>query len=828
MAFSVGCRPSEGPPPAPGELDALPDGKPATGLPDSAGLPGESLVAPAGVPDGRAVLNDMVAAYKAAASYGDQGYVEVRHSELGPPEQFDYLVAMVRPNKVRIQAYDGIVASDGEKLRAMIRSASGRMLEQDAPRELSPAAIYTDFHLLDALAMGPTQTFSWMPIQLILLLADDPLKTLLYECQEPVSIEPAAIDNRLCHRVVARRPSGTCVFWIDQETSVLRRFEFPADLFRMMLAQGSQIPPEQLQDLAIVAEFKNAELDGVIDAVAFAFEAPPDTRVTDDYMGGDLLGQPAPEFSVVDLEGNAVTRDALAGKVAVIDFWATWCGPCRQTLPELETVYQKYQENDKVAFLAVSIDEPDVDDPQVQATFDDLKVTVPIARDKPKEAASAFRVESIPCLFLIGSDGTVEFQKIGGAPPGAAAEELTDKIEKLLAGTSVYEDALAQLRRAYETQQKWFAEFVDMCVSQGLFLSPGMMQSAMRRAEILPRSEPASLRLTPLWNCTELAQPGNILVVERAEGPPRILVLEQASSIAEIAPAGNVVSLRPLGAPQNEPVMVLRTAVGEDGARLFAGSATGALRAHLWDDDFKLRFSFPPDATENRHPGIADVRLADLDGDGTLEMALSYFGEVGVQGVSLEGKRVWANRSVVGSLRIAVLAPDDQGKAGLLCMESPEGMAERLVILDGQGERQGEVIVPNRAFVWIEAADLDGDGRPELCGFCPSQQMHLDAVGFDLDGKELWSHPMPRGMHQHQVEAITPGRLLADQPGQWLLAGADGSIRIVDADGKLIDSFAYGATLTGLATASWDGKQVLLVATTNGVDAWQVEPSAQP
>ena len=87
---------------------------------------------------------------------------------------------------------------------------------------------------------------------------------------------------------------------------------------------------------------------------------------------------------------------------------------------------------------------------------------------------------------------------------------------------------------------------------------------------------------------------------------------------------------------------------------------------------------------------------------------------------------------------------------------------------------------------------------------------------------------MPQGMHRHQIEAVTTGDLLPEKPRHWLLAGADGTIHLVAADGKPIDSFAYGTELTGLATAQWDGKHVLLVSTVGGVDAWQVEPPETP
>jgi hypothetical protein len=97
------------------------------------------------------------------------------------------------------------------------------------------------------------------------------------------------------------------------------------------------------------------------------------------------------------------------------------------------------------------------------------------------------------------------------------------------------------------------------------------------------------------------------------------------------------------------------------------------------------------------------------------------------------------------------------------------------------------------------------------------------ALGLNLHGDALWTHPLPPGMHEHAIEPVVAGRLLPGPTGQWLLAGADGSVHVISSSGDVIDRFNYGAALTGLATAKLDDRHVLLVATGEGVDAWQVE-----
>ena len=89
-----------------------------------------------GTPAARSVLNDMVAAYKKAASYSDMGYIELQYQLDGQPmsDTASYLVAVEQPNKFRVQSYAGLAVSDGEKLWAAV---ADEVIERDAPAEIT-------------------------------------------------------------------------------------------------------------------------------------------------------------------------------------------------------------------------------------------------------------------------------------------------------------------------------------------------------------------------------------------------------------------------------------------------------------------------------------------------------------------------------------------------------------------------------------------------------------------------------------------------------------------------------------------------------------------
>ena len=135
----------------------------------------------------------------------------------------------------------------------------------------------------------------------------------------------------------------------------------------------------------------------------------------------------APAFSLVDLEDRAITNQSLRGQVTLLDFWATWCAPCRKSMPELQALHEKYAARG-MSVVGISIDEGGV--AKVRKYVESKKFTYPIAVDSNKSPAwDAFRVKAVPAAFLLDRDGKVVAQWTG-AP--ANAGELERALEELL------------------------------------------------------------------------------------------------------------------------------------------------------------------------------------------------------------------------------------------------------------------------------------------------------------------------------------------------------------------------------------------------------------
>ena len=135
----------------------------------------------------------------------------------------------------------------------------------------------------------------------------------------------------------------------------------------------------------------------------------------------------APAFAVTDLSGQSISNKSLKGKVVLLDFWATWCIPCRKSMPKLQAMHETYGDRG-FSVVGVSIDEGGP--AKVKKLVASKKFTYPIAMDSEKSPAwDAFRVKAVPAAFLIDRKGRIVAQWTG-AP--ASGKELETKLEELL------------------------------------------------------------------------------------------------------------------------------------------------------------------------------------------------------------------------------------------------------------------------------------------------------------------------------------------------------------------------------------------------------------
>jgi thiol-disulfide isomerase/thioredoxin len=123
-----------------------------------------------------------------------------------------------------------------------------------------------------------------------------------------------------------------------------------------------------------------------------------------------------PAFALTDLEGKTVSREELAGRVVAVEFWATWCPPCRGTLGWLGELKRRH--GDRLVVLAVAVESDEAD---VRRLAAELALPVRWGLATPEMARAFGDVSAVPTLFVFGPDGHAE-AAFYGAPPGLHAE----------------------------------------------------------------------------------------------------------------------------------------------------------------------------------------------------------------------------------------------------------------------------------------------------------------------------------------------------------------------------------------------------------------------
>lgn len=114
----------------------------------------------------------------------------------------------------------------------------------------------------------------------------------------------------------------------------------------------------------------------------------------------------APEIALLTLQGNRAALSELRGQVVLLNFWATWCGPCRLEMPAIQASYN----DGGFAVLAIDFNEPAQ---RVQDFADDLHLSFPVLLDPGGEVQALYRVRGYPTTFFVDEDGVIQILHIG-------------------------------------------------------------------------------------------------------------------------------------------------------------------------------------------------------------------------------------------------------------------------------------------------------------------------------------------------------------------------------------------------------------------------------
>ncbi|MEX0611634.1 MAG: DUF2092 domain-containing protein [Pirellulales bacterium] len=354
-----------------------------------------------------------------------------------------WTVRMERPNRLAIIVNEGMMGmtyvSDGKQVVQYIPMMN-RYAVSDAPADFSDlrhttgAFAYATMALSGSMIPDRGQAF---------------YDKLMDGATKAEYVGTDKIGGVLCHHCRLHRTDYKWDIWIEAGDKPLVRKMAP-DLSMRLEDAGGRLEDAKMEYSVAFSEWDVAPKFTDAD---FAFTPPADARQVESLYERDeppphpLLGQPAPAFETVDLEDRPIDLSQHLGKgIVLLDFWATWCGPCVEAMPDVDAVAEKYADRGLV-FYAVNVGE---DAATAKEFLTESKLDVPVAMDPDGTISKLYQVDGIPQTVLIGKDGKVQVVHVGFS--SELGTLLTQNIEDLLAGKDLASEALSESDKAPEKQ----------------------------------------------------------------------------------------------------------------------------------------------------------------------------------------------------------------------------------------------------------------------------------------------------------------------------------------------------------------------------------------
>ena len=130
---------------------------------------------------------------------------------------------------------------------------------------------------------------------------------------------------------------------------------------------------------------------------------------------------PAPDFTLYTLEGTEIKLSDYLGKIVILDFWATWCAPCRKSIPDLISIQDEYE--DELVVIGISLDQPATQN-NLQLFINNFGINYPVVLCTYEVSEAYGNIQAIPTSFIIDKEGNIINKHIGLVPKSTLIEEI--------------------------------------------------------------------------------------------------------------------------------------------------------------------------------------------------------------------------------------------------------------------------------------------------------------------------------------------------------------------------------------------------------------------
>jgi peroxiredoxin len=352
-------------------------------------------------------------------------------------------VRFERPNKFAFILDEGMMGmttvSDGKKATQYF-PAMRRYAVKEVPENLTELFDFGVPAPITMLGMNG----DWIPTS-----GDELFKRLTDGVTESKYLGKKKVGEVECHHLQFVQEEFDWAIWIQVGKEPLVQKIVP-DLAKQLASAGEQF---QNTKLSFTVTFSDWNLAPKFTPADFEFTPPTGAQKVDELFAPPeepphpLLGQAAPAFTTEDLEGHPIDLKKNLGKnVIMLDFWATWCGPCIQAMPQVDAVAKQFAPKGLVFYAVNAGEEPDA----IKQFFATSKMEMPVALDQKNEIGPLYNVEGIPQTVLIGKDGKVQVVHVGFN--SQLGKLLTKDIQGLLAGKDLAAETLAKYAKSQKQE----------------------------------------------------------------------------------------------------------------------------------------------------------------------------------------------------------------------------------------------------------------------------------------------------------------------------------------------------------------------------------------
>ena len=286
---------------------------------------------------------------------------------------------------------------------------------------------YKYYYLTDAPAERPKSSdlpeqlrglLTQLNPSLLLAVVPDAAEELLDGVSAVAKVDDVKVGDAACPALkLTIGKEAEVVVAFDPKTNLLRRVVWDRKGYAAARKQ------QDVKKVLVTVDYATTELDADLKGVDFAWRPPEGARdVTsladagsaDDEAAAEgaaaaLVGKDAPDFKLKDLAGQEVKLADLKGSVVLLDFWATWCGPCRTSMPHLDAIHKDLKDQGLKSY-AVNLREGEA---EVKKFVEKTSLGLPVLFDKDGKVAKSYGVRGIPQTVVIDKDGKVKKVVIG-------------------------------------------------------------------------------------------------------------------------------------------------------------------------------------------------------------------------------------------------------------------------------------------------------------------------------------------------------------------------------------------------------------------------------